>query len=208
MKNNFYIVIGLTVSALIVWIIFKGIDVRENKPELLTGKKIPFFRFNSHKNKYIDSKSVKDKVYVVEFFFTKCPTVCVTMNKNMLLLQKEFINDDDFAIISFTVDPENDNIEVLGDYAKKLGVFHKNWFFLTGKKEKIYKLARKHFLSPIMEDSSAEGGFLHTQLFTLIDKKGNIRYRLDNKNNPLTYDGTKIGDIQKIKKDIRILLNE
>lgn len=154
-------------------------------------------------------KMYKGKVYVVEFFFSSCPSICPRMNQNMLKLQDAFYGDLDFGIASITIDPENDTSEQLKQHAKDLGVKHPNWHFLTGDYNYIMNLANKGFNIYAGKNKNVAGGFEHSGLFALIDKEGKIRCRKDKFGNPiLYYDGLEEAGIKAIKEDIKLLLEE
>ncbi|HBY68998.1 MAG TPA: SCO family protein, partial [Flavobacteriaceae bacterium] len=146
-------------------------------------------------------------VYVVEFFFTTCPSICPIMNTNMLKVEKAFKNEDNFGIASFSIDPEHDTPEVLKEYAESYGVSHPHWNFLTGDKKDILKLSNEGFKLYAAETPEAEGGFEHSGMFALVDKDGNIRSRLDENGNPIIYyDGLEEEGIQMLIEDIKKLL--
>lgn len=169
----------------------------------------PQFKLTNQDGKEITNKDYDGKVYVLEFFFSTCPTICPKMNQNMLLLQKEFAKDSDFGIASITINPENDTPAVLKEHAKILGVTSQNWHFLTGEKDYIMNLSNKGFNIYAGENAQVNGGFEHSGLFALIDKKGNIRCRKDEYNNPiLYYDGIEAKGVNAIKEDIKLLLEE
>lgn len=169
----------------------------------------PKFELVNQNNEKINNQTYLGKVYVLEFFFTTCPTICPKMNQSMLLIEKTFFGNPNFGIVSITIDPTNDTPTVLKAHRELLGVKSSNWNFLTGNKTYIYDLANKGFNVYVGENSKVNGGFEHSGLFALIDKKGNIRCRKDNYNNPiLYYDGLdKIG-VRNIQQDIAILLKE
>ena len=171
--------------------------------------KVPPFEFTNQDGQLISNSFYKDKVYVVEFFFTTCPTICPKMNENMVKIQNEFYGNLDFGIASFSINPKHDTPEILKEYAKTHGATLKNWNFLTGDQEKIYELANKGFTLYAGENSDAEGGFEHSGMFALVDKQGNIRSRIDEYGNPIAfYDGLDPKGVQMIKEDIKILLKE
>lgn len=169
----------------------------------------PKFELINQDNDKINNQTYLGKVYVLEFFFTTCPTICPKMNQSMLLIEKTFFGNPNFGIVSITIDPTNDTPTVLKAHREILGVKSSNWNFLTGDQTYIYDLANKGFNVYVGENSKVNGGFEHSGLFALIDKKGNIRCRNDNYGNPiLYYDGLdKIGVIN-IQQDIAILLKE
>lgn len=150
-------------------------------------KKAPDFKFIDQHGDTISNKDYKGKAYVVEFFFTTCPSICPIMRDNLVEVQKEFKGNNDFGIASFSIDPTHDTPEVLQEYAETYGITHKNWHLMTGDKDDIYQLANKGFNIYSGEDSSAPGGFAHSGLFALVDKDGYLRSRNDEFGNPIIY---------------------
>jgi protein SCO1/2 len=177
--------------------------------ELIKMGKAPKFKLTDQNNKSISNANFVGKVYVLEFFFSKCPSICPKMNKNMIDIQNKFFGNPNFGIASITIDPEYDSPEMLKSHAQELGVKSANWHFLTGDKKYIYEIANKGFNIYVGENSKASGGFEHSGLFALIDKNGNIRCRKDDYGNPiLFYDGLEIEGVKAIQQDIAILLRE
>lgn len=169
----------------------------------------PKFELTNQDNKKISNKEYLGKVYVLEFFFSTCPTICPKMNKSMMEIQNKFFGNPNFGIASITINPETDTAEVLKKHTEELGVKSTNWHFLTGDKTYIFELANKGFNLYAGENSKVNGGFEHSGLFALIDKKGNIRCRKDDYGNPiLYYDGLDKKGVQAIQQDIAILLRE
>jgi protein SCO1/2 len=169
----------------------------------------PKFELIDQNKKTITNKDYSNKVYVLEFFFATCPSICPKMNKNLIEVQNQFFGNPNFGIVSITIDPEHDTAEVLKAHAELLGVKSSNWHFLTGDKKYIYDLANKGFNLYAGENSKVNGGFEHSGFFALIDKKGNIRCRKDEYGNPiLYYEGIEKEGVQAIKEDIAILLRE
>ncbi|WP_100614138.1 SCO family protein [Confluentibacter citreus] len=183
-------------------------------------KKVPVFSFLNQEGKMISNKDYEGKVYVVEFFFTTCPTICPRMNSNLVQIQNEFKDFENFGVASFTINPEYDSPEVLKEYADKYGITNPNWHLMTGDKNTIYKLSNEGFNLYTAEEEDALGGFEHSGNFALIDKNGFIRSRKDEFGNPIIYykgivseeekvddDGSK-EEISALKEDIKKLLNE
>ncbi|TDD78601.1 SCO family protein [Flavobacterium caseinilyticum] len=169
----------------------------------------PKFELINQDNKKITNETYNGKVYVLEFFFTTCPTICPKMNESMLLIEKKFFGNPNFGIVSITIDPEHDTPQVLKEHAKLLGVKSSNWNFLTGDKAYIFSLANKGFNLYAGENKKVAGGFEHSGLFALVDKNGNIRCRKDDFGNPiLYYDGLDKMGVRNIQQDINILLQE
>ncbi|WP_367755351.1 SCO family protein [Flavobacterium sp. WC2421] len=169
----------------------------------------PKFELVNQNNEKITNDSYKGKVYVLEFFFTTCPSICPKMNQSMLLIEKKFFGNPNFGIASITIDPNHDTAKVLKDHAELLGVKSSNWNFLTGDREYIYSLANKGFNLYAAANSNVAGGFEHSGLFALIDKDGNIRCRRDDFGNPiLYYDGLDKKGVKDIQQDINVLLEE
>jgi protein SCO1 len=179
------------------------------KSDLLTIGKAPQFSLTDQDNKTISNESYKGKVYVVEFFFSTCPSICPIMNKNMKLVQEAFASNANFGIASITINPENDTPEVLKKHAETIDAKGMNWHFLTGDKAKIFDIANKGFNLFAGENKKVNGGFEHSGLFALIDKNGNIRSRKDDFGNPIIYyDGLEAKGVAALKQDITKLLAE
>lgn len=183
-------------------------------------KKVPAFSFVNQDGKTISNKDYEGKVYVVEFFFTTCPTICPRMNSNLVQIQNEFKDFENFGVASFTINPEHDTPAVLKEYAKEYGITNPNWHLMTGDMAAIYELSNKGFNLYTAEEKDVAGGFEHSGNFALIDKNGFIRSRKDKFGNPIIYykgivseeeklddDGSK-EEISALKEDIKKLLNE
>lgn len=208
MKNKSYIGISFIILLFGIWAVPK-IIAKFQSSDLHTVGPVPAFSLTDQNKKRITDKDYLGKVYVVEFFFSSCPTICPVMNQNMLQLQKEFYGKPDFGIASITIDPATDTPEHLKKHAELLGAKHYNWHFLTGNKDYIFKLATHGFNLYAGENDKANGGFEHSGMFALVDKEGNIRCRKDQFDNPiLYYDGLEQPGIDMLKEDIKKLLEE
>jgi protein SCO1/2 len=208
MKKNSYIGIAFIILIFGIYAVPKIVN-KFKTPKLVTIAKVPEFEFTNQDGKLISNSFYDGKVYVVEFFFTTCPTICPKMTESMLKIQNEFYGNQYFGIASFSINPKNDTPEILKEYAKTHGATLKNWNYLTGEQDKIYELSNIGFTLYAGKNSNAEGGFEHSGMFALVDKKGNIRSRLDESGNPIAfYDGLDPKGVQQIKKDIKILLKE
>lgn len=167
------------------------------------GHRIGDFEFLNQNGTKTGLKDVKGKVFVAEYFFTTCGTICPKMNAEMTRVQKAYAGNKDFKILSFTVDPEVDDVQQMHDYAEGHGAHPDQWYFLTGKKEDLYQLARKSFfvLKPAEAQNLGDGGsdFIHTNNFVLVDQELRIRGY---------YDGTSTHEVDKLIHDIDILLKE
>lgn len=169
----------------------------------------PNFTFTNQHNDTISNTYYQNKVYVVEFFFSTCPSICPIMTDNLLKVQEAFKEEDHFGIASFSIDPEYDTPEVLQEYARDYGATHPHWNYLTGEKADILKLSNEGFRIYAAENAEVDGGFEHQGLFALIDKEGNIRSRIDEHGNPIIYyDGLSEEGINMIIEDIKKLLKE
>jgi len=208
MKKYSYIGVAFIILIFGIYAIPKIVN-KFKTPNLVTIAKVPSFEFTNQDGKLISNSFYDNKVYVVEFFFTTCPTICPKMNENMVKIQNEFYAFQDFGIASFSINPKHDTPEVLKQYAKDHGATLKNWNFMTGNKDAIYELANNGFTLYAGENSDAEGGFEHSGMFALVDKQGNIRSRLDDFGNPIAfYEGLELEGVKMIKEDIAILLKE
>ena len=144
----------------------------------------------------ITQNNYKDKIYVADFFFTRCGSICPIMTNNMQLLQQEFIDAKDVMFLSLSVTPEIDSIPILREYATNKGVIDAKWNVTTGNKKHIYELARKSYFAVVEQGDGGLQDFIHTPNFILVDTKKQIRG---------IYDGTNDEDIEQIIEDIRIL---
>ena len=211
MKKNSYILIALVILIFGIWALPKIVS-NFNKKELMRFEKVPVFEFTNQNNKTINNSDFSDKVYIVEFFFTTCPTICPKMNANMVLIQNEFYGNPNFGIASFSIDPKHDTPQILKAYAEEKGATLKNWHFMTGDKDDIYTFSNDGFRLYVGENANVEGGFEHSGLFALIDKDGYIRSRIvkigENENPIKYYNGLDAKEIQWLKEDIAILLKE
>ena len=168
---------------------------------------VPNFSFTNQNGETITNKDYIRKVYIVEFFFTTCPSICPIMNRNMVKIQNEFFGNPNLGIASFSIDPVYDTPAVLKEYANNYKITNKNWNLLTGDKDEIYKLANEGFNLYVGVNTQIEGGFEHSGLFALIDQEGNIRCRKDENENPIFYyDGLESEGIQMLIEDIKKLL--
>jgi protein SCO1/2 len=158
------------------------------------------FEFINQLGDTISSKTVEGKVYVADFFFTTCPTICPIMKKEMLRVYEKFDSNPDFLILSHSIDPTYDTQEVLRDYSQKLGIEDAStWNFLTGDQEKIFEIGQTSYLTTAMADQAEPGGFLHSGAFILVDQEGHIRG---------VYDGTKADQVDRLINDIPKLLGK
>lgn len=160
--------------------------------------KVSDFILINQNGKTITQKDFEDKIYVVDFFFTRCPSICPIMTNNMLNIQEAFINDDDLMLLSLSVTPAIDSVSVLKKYAIDKGVIDEKWHITTGDKKHIYELARKSYFAVTEQGDGDLQDFIHTPNFILIDKKKQIRG---------IYDGTNDADVKRIINDINSLKN-
>lgn len=154
------------------------------------------FKLINQNGETITNKNYKGKIYVADFFFTRCQTICVAMASNMSDLQEFYKNDTDIMFLSHSVTPVIDSVSVLKEYAQKKGVIDGKWNVTTGDKKHIYELARKSYFAVLEDGDGGDQDFIHTEQFILVDKEQRIRG---------FYDGTEKEDIEKLKKDIFIL---
>lgn len=161
--------------------------------------KVSDFKLINQNGDTITQKDYEGKIYVADFFFTRCMTICLVMTTNMAKVQDAFINDDDVMFLSHSVTPVIDSVSVLRAYANEKGVIDEKWNITTGDKKHIYQLARKSYFAVLDEGDGGLQDFVHTENFVLVDKKKQIRG---------FYDGTDLEDINRLISDIKILQNE
>ncbi len=160
---------------------------------------IPDFAFINQKGDTVTQKNVAGKIYVTDFFFTSCPTICPVMKRQMIKVYDKIKDNPDVMILSHSIDPDHDTPAVLNQYAKDLGVQGTQWEFLTGSKEKIYDIGQGSYLVTAKEDNTVEGGYIHSGAFVLVDKDRRVRGM---------YDGTTDEGAKKLMNDIDVLLAE
>jgi protein SCO1/2 len=179
---------------------------REATEQVINGKtvtdtiyhQIPDFSFVNQDSQRVTRQTVAGKIYVADFFFTTCPTICPKMKSQMLRVYEKFKNNDQVVLLSHTIDPEHDSVAVLRDYAERLGVSSSKWQFVTGAKDSIYTIAAQYMVSA-MEDEKEPGGFVHSGAFILVDTNRHVRG---------IYDGTNPEQVDQLIKDIPLLLAE
>ena len=170
--------------------------------------KAPKLTFQNQFGDYSTQDSIENGITVVSFFFVSCPSICPAMNFHLKQVADRFKGVDYVNLVSITVDPERDTLEVLQDYARRLGVEERRWWFLRGTQEEAHELAPKFFLAA-NEDSTAAGGFNHSQSVVLVDWNGNIRSRTDDFGNVVgSYDAMSVSELNKMEDDIKVLVAE
>lgn len=160
---------------------------------------IPAFKLLNQDSTYITQDNFKGKVYVADFFFTSCTTICPTMHRNLKTVYEQYKDNPEVMFLSHTIDFKYDKPSVLKKYVQKLGVDGAKWQFAYGSKEEVYRLAEHDYLVAVQEDSTARDGYIHQGWLVLIDKEKRMRG---------AYDGTKTDQVEQLKKDITTLLAE
>ena len=213
--NKKYSYIGISFIILLfgIYTVPKVVD-RYKDTGLIKFNKVPDFEFTDQEGKIVTNKTYAGKVFVVEFFFSTCPSICPIMNEKMVHIQDAFFGNPEFGIASISITPQIDSVSVLKEYARDNGITHKNWHLLTGRSEEfVYALSNKGFKLYAGKGAEDHGGFEHSGLFALVDKEGYIRSRRDELGNPIMYyraleEQTFPDQIIELKEDIKLLLNE
>jgi protein SCO1/2 len=171
------------------------------EPVLPVLSNVPSFSFRDQEGKPVTDRDLAGKVYVAEYFFTTCRGICPKLNTNIKDVARDFAGEADFRLCSYTVDPETDSVARMKVYADSLGADPGKWYFLTGRKDSLYHLARTGYLldDPKNNATNIDEQFLHTQFVALVDKSGRVRK---------VYDGLKKDELAEMEKDIRSLLKE
>ncbi len=156
------------------------------------------FSLTNQNGRTITQEDYKGKIFVADFFFTTCPSICPIMTKNMAYIQEQIMDDDEVLLLSHSVTPLKDSVPQLKKYAIEKGVVDRKWNLVTGDKKQIYELARKSYFAVLNEGDGGPFDMIHTENFILIDKEGRIRG---------TYDGTKTEEIEELLVDLDILKN-
>ncbi|WP_317047605.1 SCO family protein [Adhaeribacter pallidiroseus] len=179
---------------------------RETEQRIVNGQtitdtiyhQIPDFSFINQDSQRVTSQTLAGKIYVTDFFFTTCPTICPKMKSQLLRVYEKFKNNDQVVLLSHTIDPQHDSVAVLRDYAGRLGVSSSKWQFVTGAKDSIYAIAAQYMVSAA-EDEKEPGGFVHSGAFILTDTNRHVRG---------IYDGTVPEQVDQLMNDILLLLAE
>lgn len=182
------------------YFLFAGTD--NWKAKLPTVSYVKPFYFTDQDGKQVTENNLKNKVTVVEYFFTTCKGICPKMNSSLTKIYNEFKDEPDFLILSHTVQPETDSVARLRFYADSMKIDTKKWLLVTGRKDSLYKAARASYLldDPANSVDKLEDQFIHTQFLALVDKAGNVRGGV--------YDALKEDEMKKLSKDIKGLLKE
>ena len=160
---------------------------------------IPDFQFVSQDGDIVSARTMAGKIYVADFFFTTCPTICPKMKTQLKRVYDRFKGNPNVMLLSHTIDPTHDSVAVLREFAQSLGVEGKQWLFVTGDKEKIYDIGQNSYMVSAAEDASAPGGVVHSGAFILVDTKKHIRG---------IYDGTTAEGVDKLMADMDKVLAE
>jgi protein SCO1 len=172
---------------------YEGIDTKGDTIR----HSIPAFLYTDQYGRSYGSDSLKGKIYVADFFFTSCPNICPTLTKNLKTVQEKFRDDQEFRIVSFSLDPKRDTVAALKRYAEKYKISTYQWHFLTAPKEDILKIiGEKGYLIARPIEGAEPNQMLHSKFIVLVDKEGHIRG---------SYDGTNEDDIQRLVEDAHTL---
>jgi protein SCO1/2 len=212
-KYKFFAIVMFVLSGIIITLIYNQLDpipkLPVYQPSMVTADlvdttvqyirkyhKVKDFKLVNQNGDTITQKNFEDKIYVADFFFTTCQSICIDMAKSMQTLQSEFEDDKDILLLSHSVTPEIDDVAQLKKYALEKGVIDSKWNLVTGDKKQIYNLARKEYLASKTEGNGGKYDLVHTENFVLVDKEKRIRG---------FYDGTNPGEIEQLIDDIDIL---
>jgi protein SCO1/2 len=203
---------GVIVIAMLFCIAASSCNVKPKEEKLLIyGRKeikdngdtlfhhIADFQFVNQDSTIITQDTFKDKIYVADFFFTSCPTICPIMKTQMLRVYDKVLDNPDVMILSHSIDPKHDTVALLKDFAERLGVSSSKWHFVTGNKDEIYKIGQASYMVAAIDDPTEPGGYIHSGAFILVDKDRQVRG---------LYDGTKEDQVDKLMIDMDKLLHE
>ncbi len=215
-KYKWFLVIVTVLSAIILSLFYSALKPKKTlpiynpsmvNPELVDSTiqyiskyhTIADFSFTNQNGKLITQKDYEGKIYVADFFFTTCGSICPKMTTNLVEIQKAFINNSKVMLLSHTVFPETDSVSVLKEYSIKNGVIDSKWNLVTGDKKQIYTLARKSYLAVKLGKPEELYDMVHTENFVLVDSKRRVRG---------FYDGTKKEEMDRLKEDITFLCTQ
>ena len=177
-------------------------DIIENKTDNgISYDTIPHsvedFQFLNQDSMIVSNLTFSNSIYIADFFFTTCPTICPVMKNNMIKVYEKYIDNSKVKYLSHTINPLYDNVEILSKYSDRLGVDSDTWHFVTGDLDEIYDIAKSSYMVTAIEDKNEPGGFLHSGVFLLVDNNRNIRG---------VYDGTDMSEVNRLINDIEVLL--
>lgn len=212
-KYKFFGIVLLGLSAVIIYLFYNALQPKKNlpvySPAMVNSELVPEeiqhvrkyhtiadFSLTNQNGEAVTQEDYKDRIYIADFFFTTCPTICPLMTKNMAVIQSEIQDDQEVLLLSHSVTPEIDSVAQLKKYALEKGVDDKKWNLVTGDKKDIYELARKSYLAVKTDGDGGPFDMIHTENFILVDKERRIRG---------FYDGTKTEDIEKLMEDLKVL---
>ncbi|MDZ4668478.1 MAG: SCO family protein [bacterium] len=160
---------------------------------------VPNFSFINQNGDSVTQKTTEGKIYVADFFFTTCPTICPIMKKQMIRVYQKIKGDPSFMLLSHTIDPDHDTVALLKDFCERLGSDGKQWMFLTGNRDQIYEMAEKGYYATAMPDSTEPGGYIHSGGFILVDAQRRVRG---------IYNGTEEKEVDQLMRDLYVLKAE
>jgi protein SCO1/2 len=160
---------------------------------------VPNFSFMNQNGDSVTQLTTQGKIYVADFFFTTCPTICPIMKKQMIRVYQKIKGDPSFMLLSHTIDPDHDTLALLKDYCERLGSDGKQWMFLTGNRDQIYEMAEKGYYATAMPDSTEPGGYIHSGGFILVDAQRRVRG---------IYNGTEEKEVDQLMQDLFVLKAE
>ena len=200
---------GLYLSLLLVTVALSSCQEKEERLPVLGPREvqagdtlyhtIPDFAFVDQDSSLVTPETFQGSIYVADFFFTSCPTICPKMKSQMLRVYEKYEGNEHVKFLSHSIDPAHDTVAVLRDYADRLGVDSERWHFITGDREAIFDIAQNSYMASAMEDENEPGGLVHSGAFLLIDSQRRVRGH---------YDGTKAEEVDQLMRDIGLLLKE
>ncbi|MEM1407819.1 MAG: SCO family protein [Bacteroidota bacterium] len=199
-----------TLLALFIAVVVLSCDLQTEKKLPYLGRRqitngdtifhtIADFKFVNQDSNYVTQETFSDKIYVADFFFTSCPTICPVMKTQMLRVYERYKDNPQVGILSHSIDPQHDTVALLKSFAERLGVESNTWHFITGEKEEIYKVGQTSYMVSAVEDPTEPGGFIHSGAFILVDKQRRVRG---------IYDGTLSDQVDILMSDMDLLLKE
>lgn len=212
-RYKLFAITFISIASVIMWLFYNALQPRKTlpiyqpadfnpelvDPEMHHIKKyhtVADFALVNQNGDIITQRDYEGKIYITDFFFTTCPTICPVMTENMVYLQEQLITDPEVLLLSHSVTPEIDSVSRLKEYALKKGVLDSKWNLVTGDKPQIYKLARKSYMAVKSDGDGGPFDMIHTENFVLVDKERRIRG---------TYDGTKREEMDRLLEDLAIL---
>ena len=191
--------VPITILLLILTGFVTGCEKKSDAKFRVYGEVTQDFSFHNQDNQIVTKDLFNDKVVITDFFFTTCPAICPIMKRQMFRIYEAYPDQPDLLLLSHTIDPDHDTVEILKNYSEGLGIKTEKWQLVTGPQEEIFEIAKNNYMLGALKDENSPGGYIHSGSFVLIDKDKKIRGY---------YDGTDAKEVDQLILDLKEFISE